>query len=114
IHQARPKIDPDNGTTFDGRVFTASQALARGLIDQIGFADTAIALARQLGHCPEAGVVLYHRHNDPARTIYAQTPNPPLQGGTVLPGGRGWERSRLPLSLILWRRDLPLGRRGGK
>ena len=69
ILQARPGIDQAEGTTWDGRVFTASQALERKLIDRIGYPDEAIDLARQLARCPEAAVAMYHRANDPARLL---------------------------------------------
>ena len=39
-------------TTFDGRVFTAQQALERKLIDRIGYLDDAIAAARELARQP--------------------------------------------------------------
>ncbi len=114
VLKGRPSIDLDNGTTFDGRVFTGVQALGRGLIDRIGFAEAALAVARQLGQCPEAGVVMYHRRNDPARTVYAQTPNLPLQGAGTLPNVPGLERSRLPLFLAMWQPDLTSERLGGR
>lgn len=114
IVQSRPKVNPDNGVTFDGRVFTASQAAERGLIDRVGFPDEALELARQLGHCPQATVVMYHRHNDPARTIYAITPITPLQGSSLLPSVPGIDRSRMPVFLSLWQPDMTLERLGGK
>lgn len=114
ILQCRARIDQSGGTTFDGRVFTASQALARGLIDRIGFVDDAVEMARQLGKCPEAAVTFYHRHNDPARSLYAQTPNVPLQGAGILPSLPGLDRSRLPTFLSLWQPEVTLERLGGK
>ena len=48
VERCRPEVDQDDGTTFDGRIFTAEQALQRHLIDQIGYLDDAIAMARTL------------------------------------------------------------------
>jgi len=45
----------------DGRIFTADEALAAGLIDRIGYEEDAVAEARQLAHVPEAKVVRYRR-----------------------------------------------------
>jgi protease-4 len=45
----------------DGRIFTADEALAAGLIDRIGYEEDAIAEARQLAHVPQAKVVRYRR-----------------------------------------------------
>jgi protease IV len=114
ILQARPTIDLSAGTTFDGRVFTATQAMARRLIDRIGFLDEALDLARQLAQCPHAAAAMYHRANDPARSFYAQTPNSPLQGAGVLPNIPGLERNRLPTFLSIWQAELTTERLGGK
>src|SRR5262249_55744620 len=61
--------------TFDGRIFSASQAKQRGLIDQIGYLQDALAQARVLSGQQAAGAVILHRRNDPARTPFATTPN---------------------------------------
>lgn len=45
----------------DGRVYTAGQALALGLVDAIGYQDDAIAEARKLANAPNAQVIQYHR-----------------------------------------------------
>jgi protease-4 len=114
VQQQRRSLDLAGGTTFDGRVFTAPEALQRGLIDRIGYLEDAIATARQLAGQPEARVVLFHRCNDPARTPYATTPNMPLQA-TLFPWSMpGAERSRLPTFLYLWQPDPTLERLGGK
>ncbi len=114
ILQHRPQITQDNGTTFDGRIFSSTQALERGLIDRIGFLDEALALARQLGGCPQGGVVMYHRCNDPARSVYAQTPLVPMQAAGILPSLPGVDRARLPLFLAMWEPDMTLERMSGK
>ena len=100
-------------TTFDGRIFTAQQALDLKLIDRIGYLDDAIALARDMARQPNAQVVLYHRGNDPARTPYATTPNHPLQCSLFPFSIPGLDRSRLPAFLYLWQPDPTLIRLGG-
>jgi protease IV len=114
ILEARPSIDQAGGSTFDGRVFTATQALARKLIDRVGYSDEAIDMARQLLHCPQAAVAMYHRADDPARSFYAQTPNAPLQGAGILPNIPGLERNRLPTFLSIWQAEMTTERLGGK
>src|SRR5262249_4779085 len=64
VRQQRQRVDATNRTTFDGRVFTASQALKLGLIDQIGYLKDALALAREQAGQPQAGAVLLHRSAD--------------------------------------------------
>jgi len=62
----------------DGRVYTASQALALGLVDQIGYLDEAIATAKSAAGLTEAKVIAYHRPRQYRATIYssAETPAP--------------------------------------
>ncbi|HXG10105.1 MAG TPA: S49 family peptidase [Gemmataceae bacterium] len=114
VEQARPGVDPREGTTFDGRVFTAGQALERRLIDRIGYLDDALDAARQLAGTPGAPAVLFHRRNDPGRSVYAVTPNVPLQSTFLPVSVPGLERSRLPTFLYLWQPDPTLERFGGK
>lgn len=114
VQQARPGVDAADATTFDGRVFTARQALERRLIDRIGYLDDAVALARELAGVESGRVVLYHRCNDRAHSPYAITPNVPLQN-TVLPiSVPGLDRSRLPTFLYLWQPDPTLEKLGGR
>ncbi|HQU44842.1 MAG TPA: S49 family peptidase [Pirellulales bacterium] len=114
VEQSRPRHDPAHPEDFDGRVFTAGQALEKHLVDSIGYLDDAVAIARQASRVPTARVVLLHRRIDRARTPYAITPNVPMQG-TMLPLSiPGFERSRLPTFLYLWQPDPTLERWGGK
>jgi protease-4 len=118
IRKSRPAATADAATTFDGRIFTARQALGRGLVDQLGDIDTAVCQAAQLG-CPGGGpakpqVVLYRRNNDPAHSAYAITANIPLQGAGLLPNLPGLDRSKMPTFLSLWQPELTMEKLGGK
>jgi protease IV len=110
----RPQVDSQNGTTFDGRVFSASQALALRLIDQIGYFDDAVQLANGMAHLNYSEVVFYHRKGDPALSAYSATPNVPLQDKVVPVNIPGIERSRLPSFLYLWQIEPSLERINGK
>jgi protease-4 len=114
VRKQRPNVNPADGTTFDGRVFTAQQALERKLVDSIGYLEDATAAARQLAHQPRARVVLFHRCNDVARTPYATTPNVPLQSSLFPFSIPGIERNRLPTFLYLWQPDPTLERMSGR
>ena len=117
VFQSRPRIDAAGGTTYDGRVFTATQALARGLIDYVGDLDFAVELAGQLGcleRPTESQVVLYRRTNDPAHSMYAVSANVPLQGSGLLPSVPGLDRTRLPTFLSLWQPELTVEKLAGK
>ncbi len=59
----------------DGRIYTARQALENGLIDQIGYLDEAITLAKQEAGLTTARVVVYHRPGAYKNNIYSQLSN---------------------------------------
>ncbi len=106
VTRSRAHVDPHLETTFDGRVFTASQAKDLGLIDEIGYLDDAVAQARRLaGISHNAEIVFYHRQGDPALSPYSVTPNVPLQDKLLPVNVPGLNRSRLPSFLYLWEMD---------
>ena len=113
VKQGRPHLVDPEGTTLDGRIFTATQAHERGLVDAIGDLDEAIELARQLANAPGAAAVLYRRKNDRGRTVYDVTPNTPVQA-VLIPSVPGLDRSRLPTFLSVWQSELTLEKLGGK
>lgn len=102
VLERRPAVDGQQEATFDGRVFTAQQALTIGLIDKIGYLDNAISAATELAGLDRAEVVFFHRRADAPLSPYSVTPNTPLQN-TLLPVNvPGLDRSRLPTFLYLW------------
>jgi protease-4 len=105
VTQARPDVDNNNATNFDGRVFTARQAMERRLIDKIGYLDNAVAAARAQAGVDCANVVFFHRREDPALSQYAITPNTPLQKSIIPANIPGLDRSRLPCFLYLWQME---------
>jgi protease-4 len=114
VQAGRPSRRLQNEQDFDGRIFTASQAQQRNLVDTIGYLDDALALAGRMSGCPRTQVALYHRPNDPARTPYAVTPNVPLQQAMIPLSLPGFDRSRLPTFLYLWQPDPTLEKQGGR
>lgn len=69
-------------TIADGRVYTASEALALGLVDRIGYLEDAIALAREAAGLTEARVVTYHRPRQYRATVYSGA-DPPAPATSV-------------------------------
>ena len=114
VEQARPEYNSRKSADFDGRIFTANQALEHKLIDRIGYLDDAVASAKQLAGIPRACVVVYHRSNDPARNLYAVTPNVPVQGALLPLSMPGLERTKLPTFLYLWQPEPTMERLSGK
>ncbi len=56
------------------RIFGAGNALELGLIDDIGYLDDAVALARQMARVEEARTVIYRRPGRHAETLYSRMP----------------------------------------
>lgn len=114
VRARHPAAAPPDAAALDGRVFLASKAVERGLVDRIGYLPDAIAAARELAGKPNAGAVLLHRSGDVARTPFATTPNVPIQAGLFPFSIPGLERSKLPTFLYLWQPDPTLERLSGK
>jgi protease-4 len=102
VTKARPKAAA-KPELFDGRVMASAQALEAGLIDAVGYLDDAIGAAVQLAKVESAQPVMYRRHGDQARSLYASTPNRPIHStgflGMNIPGP---DRSKLPMFLYMW------------
>lgn len=100
---------------LDGRVWTAEDALARGLVDATGYLDDALAAAASAAGCGgRMRVVMYRRDNDRAHTPYDVTPNVPVENNLLPISIPGLERSSMPNFLYLWQPDPSYWtRRGG-
>ena len=74
---ARRKLSPEVARKLaDGRVYTADQALAHGLVDRIGYMADAVEIARKAADLEEARVVVYHRPREYRATYYARAEAP--------------------------------------
>ena len=88
----------------DGRIFTASQARDLGLVDQLGYLDDALELARvKAGLDPGARVVTYHRPGGykpddllpAARPGHGGAPSSSTSGGPEAPEVRAAGATRM-------------------
>ncbi len=68
----------------DGRIFTASQARDLGLVDQLGYLDDALELARVKAGLEEPRVITYHRPGGYKPTIYSLLPDLDMVGPQFL------------------------------
>ncbi|MCC7146517.1 MAG: signal peptide peptidase SppA [Phycisphaeraceae bacterium] len=76
VRQARPAIAPERLPQLtDGRVMGGQEALAAGLVDQVGDLYTALDLAKQKAAISNADLVIYHRPSDYVGSPYAQAPS---------------------------------------
>lgn len=104
--------DPD--TDFSGAVFTGDTAASKGLIDQVGYLEDAVAIATQLaGSDGQPSLLLYRRSSDRARTPYDVTPNVPLQNSLIPLSIPGLDRAQLPTFLYIWQIEPTLEKSGG-
>jgi protease-4 len=75
VLQRRPTLTEQMKTEMvDGRVFSADQALAGGLVDSIGYLDSTIELAKQRAGVSEATVIRYRRPDEYADGLYSRAP----------------------------------------
>ena len=86
----------------DGRIYTAEQALANHLVDQVGYMDDAILAAKHAAGVDRARVIVYHRPREYRATYYARAEGAEPRSATAwsqfaaLVGGAG------PRLLYLW------------
>ena len=114
VTESRGGMLPGGEEVFDGRVFTANQAIELNLVDSIGYVDDALQTVRDMTGAYEARVVLYHRCNDRGRSVYAITPNAPLQSSLFPFSIPGMDRTRMPTFLYLWQPEPGMDKLGGR
>jgi protease-4 len=72
VASGRPGLSRDQVTKLaDGRIYTAEQAKAAGLIDDIGYLDDAVSSLRQAAGLSSATVVTYTRPGEYKGSLYA-------------------------------------------
>jgi len=93
----RPNLPPDQIRTLsEGQIFSASQALSNGLVDQIGtIEDAANTLEERLG-IEQSRVISYHRPRQIRRNLYTQAAMvPSLSGGASGFSAEAWALKQL-------------------
>ncbi len=93
IEQGRPNLTAEQVRELaDGRIYSGEQARKLGLIDQVGYLEDAIALAKKEAGLAEARVVTYQRPGEYRHNIYS----------SFLGGGGPWaEWARLDLVTLV-------------
>ncbi len=81
VKEGRPNLSEEKIRELaDGRIYSGEQAKASGLIDEIGYVEDAIDLAKQRAGVEEAQVVTYRRPGEYRQNIYSN----------FLGAGQGW------------------------
>ncbi|HHT9130308.1 MAG TPA: signal peptide peptidase SppA [Candidatus Brocadiaceae bacterium] len=63
VVSTRRKLDIETVKKIaDGRIYTGKQALANGLVDQLGYLEDAIGLTKKMAGLTEATIVRYEKH----------------------------------------------------
>ncbi|WP_455378468.1 signal peptide peptidase SppA [Petrachloros mirabilis] len=81
VEEGRPRLSADQIKRLaDGRIYSGEQAKEAGLVDEIGYLEDAIELAKKKAGLTEARVVTYRRHGEYQNNIYSRM----LGGGSKL------------------------------
>jgi protease IV len=110
VIDARPTVDVNH---LDGRVLSATQAQASGMVDNVMYLDDLIAHAKNAsGAGDSAKVVMFRRCNDRALTEFDITPNTPVSLASLPLSIPGLDRANLPHFLYLWQPETGLEAHG--
>jgi len=97
------KLSPEVARKLaDGRVYTADQALAHGLVDRVGYMSDVVALAQKAAGVDEARVIVYHRPRQYRATYYARADDMPVAGVDAMLGQMAGLAASGPKFLYLW------------
>jgi protease-4 len=108
VRESRPGLDAARLPELtDGRIFTAEQAVAAGLVDEIGDLRRAIAIAERAAGIEKARVVMYHQPSESKENIYSAAAGMPAQVN-LMPIDLGVLAGRGPRFMYLWAPGLGL------
>ncbi len=72
VQDGRPQLSRERVRALaDGRIYSGQQAKELGLVDEVGYLDDAIELAKKEARVKEARVVTYHRPGEYRSNIYS-------------------------------------------
>src|SRR5699024_439768 len=108
VRDNRPELATDQLERItDGRVFTANQALALGMVDAVGHLPDAIEAAKQRANVDHARIIRYYRGKQPPRGLYAHARAaggaPAAAQVNILPINLGLDALNNPRMLYLWK-----------
>jgi len=111
VDKGRPELDRARVRELaDGRVYTGSQAVKCGLVDDIGTVYDAIQYAKADADIKRAKVIMYRRPTGYRADVYsaAPVPSPMTQINLLNLPDANLLLLRRPSFLYLWSTDLPL------
>ena len=76
VATGRPALDKAKiHSLADGRVYSAQQALAVGLVDRLGYLEDAVSEAQKRAGISQSQVVVYSRGNQTPENVYSRPPD---------------------------------------
>lgn len=103
VQDGRPNLQMDQIKKLaDGRIYTGDQAKAAGLVDEIGYLEDAIGLAKKKAGLTEARVVTYKRPGEYSNNVYSKlmAPSPLVSLGNL--DLMSFVRGGTPQFMYLW------------
>ena len=86
----------------DGRIYTGEQAKAEGLVDEIGYLEDAVELAKKKAGLTEAKVVTYTRPGEYSNNVYSKVLRPAGLAGLADLDMMAFVRGGSPQFMYLW------------
>ncbi|TKS60537.1 MAG: signal peptidase [Nitrospira sp.] len=103
VQEGRPLLQMDQIKKLaDGRIYTGDQAKASGLVDEIGYLEDAVELAKKKAGLTEARVVTYKRPGEYSNNVYSKlvAPSPLASLGNL--DLMSFVRGGTPQFMYLW------------
>jgi protease IV len=114
VAQARRSMTARDWTEVDdGRIVSGPKAQELHLVDRLGYVHDAIDEAQRITGVSGAEVVAFARKGYPVHSLYAITPNTPIQNDMIPFSYPGLDRNRTPTFLYLWQPDPTILRQNG-
>jgi protease-4 len=77
VQEGRPNLSAEQIKKLaDGRIYSGDQAKTSGLVDEIGYLDEAVELAKKKAGVAEAKVITYRRSGEYQNNVYSRLMNP--------------------------------------
>jgi protease-4 len=106
VKSVRPPLSAVEDQWTDGNVMTGAEAEAIGMVDGVGYLDSAIQWARdQAGLKPDDGVVMFRRQHEHAYTPLDISVSGPVLNSLIPIHVPGLDRSSMPTFLYMWQAE---------
>ena len=103
VQEGRPQLQMERIKQLaDGRIYTGDQAKAEGLVDDIGYLDDAVELAKKKAQITEARVVTYRRPGEYSNSVYSKLMAPGPLAGLADMDVMAFIRGGAPQFMYLW------------